>query len=247
MGISILKSYSLSLGLLLPLCAGLSVAQTPVPFFHAHDVILFQGDSITDGGRQRTGLDYNHIMGQDYAYILSAEIGAEHPELDLNFINRGISGNTVLDLAARWQQDTLGNKPNFLSILIGINDTIHAGDRAETVEQFRDTYDKLLATTIAALPNTKIVLGEPFLLSVGKYKDSYATMLAQVKLRQAVVFELGVKYHLPVVRYQDALNQECKTSPADHWSWDGIHPTYAGHGLMVQEWLKTVAAWWPNG
>jgi lysophospholipase L1-like esterase len=242
-----MKRHFLSFGLLLPLSVLPTGAQTPVPLFHAHDVILFQGDSITDGGRQRTGLDYNHIMGQDYAYIIAAEIGALHPELDLNFINRGISGNTVLDLAARWQEDTLSIKPNFLSILIGINDTIHSGDRAESVEQYRDTYDKLLATTITSLPNTRIVLGEPFILPVGKYKESYSTMLAQVKLRQQVVFELGAKYHLPVVRYQDALNRACKTTPADHWSWDGIHPTYAGHGLMVQEWLKTVAQWWPNG
>jgi lysophospholipase L1-like esterase len=242
-----MKRHLLSFGLLLLLTDLPTGAQTSVPFFHAHDVILFQGDSITDGGRQRAGLDYNHIMGQDYAYIIAAEIGAQHPELDLNFINRGISGNTVLDLAARWQEDTLSIKPNFLSILIGINDTIHSGDRAESVEQYKDTYDKLLATTIASLPNTRIVLGEPFILPVGKYKESYSTMLAQVKLRQQVVFELGAKYHLPVVRYQDALNLACKTTPADHWSWDGIHPTYAGHGLMVQEWLKTVAAWWPNG
>jgi lysophospholipase L1-like esterase len=242
-----MKRHLLSFGLLLLLTDLPTGAQTSVPFFHAHDVILFQGDSITDGGRQRAGLDYNHIMGQDYAYIIAAEIGAQHPELDLNFINRGISGNTVLDLAARWQEDTLSIKPNFLSILIGINDTIHSGDRAESVEQYKDTYDKLLATTIASLPNTRIVLGEPFVLPVGKYKASYSTMLAEVKLRQQVVFELGAKYHLPVVRYQDALNLACKTTPADHWSWDGIHPTYAGHGLMVQEWLKTVAAWWPNG
>jgi lysophospholipase L1-like esterase len=234
-------------GLLLPFISPFAWPQTPVPFFHAHDVILFQGDSITDGGRWRTGKDYNHIMGQDYAYIIAAEIGAEHPELDLDFINRGISGNTVVDLAARWQDDTLSTKPNFLSLLIGINDTIHSSDRVESVEQYRDTYDKLLAKTIAALPNTKIVLGEPFVLPVGKYKDIYATTLAQVKLRQAVVFELGAKYHLPVVRYQDALDRVCKTTSADHWSWDGIHPTYAGHGLMVQEWLKTVSAWWPNG
>jgi lysophospholipase L1-like esterase len=138
-------------------------------------------------------------------------------------------------------------KPNFLSILVGINDTLAVGDRKESVEQFRDVYNKLLATTIAALPNTKIVLGEPFLMPVGKYKDSYAAVLAEVKLRQAVVLELGRKYHLPVILYQNALDAECKRAPADQWSWDGVHPTYAGHDVMVHTWLKTVTAWWPNG
>ncbi len=217
-----------------------------MPFFHAHDVVLFQGDSITDGGRQRTGSDYNHIMGQDYAYLLAATVGSEHPEMDLNFINRGIGGDRVVDLAARWQADTLDLRPNFLSILIGVNDTLSSGDRAESLDQFRETYDRLLSTTVTALPNTKIVLGEPFLLPVGKYEHDYPVWLAQVKLRQQMVFALAAKYHLPVVRYQDAFDKECIRTSADHWSWDGVHPTYAGHGLMAREWLATVSAFWPS-
>jgi lysophospholipase L1-like esterase len=221
-------------------------AQQPYPF-HPNDVILFQGDSITDGGHQRTGSDYNHIMGQDYAYIIAAQLGADYPDRNLTFLNRGISGERVIDLATRWQTDSLDIKPNVLSILVGINDTLSSGDRAESIPQFETTYDALLAKTIAALPGTKIILGEPFIRPVGKYKDKYAAQLAEVAKRQAVVARLASKYHLPLIHYQSIFDEACKKAPADHWSWDGIHPTYAGHGLMAQEWLKTVNAFWPNG
>jgi len=221
-----------------------SLAQAVLP---ANSVILFQGDSITDGGRWRSGSDYNHIMGQDYGYLLAAELGLKDPERNLTFLNRGISGERVVDLAARWQSDALDLKPDLLSILIGINDTLSTGEKAETVERYQATYDKLLADTIAALPKTKIVLGEPFLLPVGKEKATYAANLLELKKRQAVVAQLAAKYHLPVIHFQQAFDDACQKAPPDHWSWDGIHPTYAGHALMAQEWLRTVTAFWPSG
>ena len=224
--------------------SSLAAAQQPLHFLHRGDTLLFQGDSITDGGRQRTGSDYNHIMGQDYAYVLAAEIGSRYPEENFTFVNRGISGDRVMDLAARWQTDTLDLKPQLLSILVGVNDTLAVGAKSETLEQYETIYDKLLADTIAALPETKIVLGEPFLLPVGRQKANFAAEMVEVKKRQAVVARLGAKYHLPVVHYQAAFDDACAKSPAEHWSWDGVHPTYAGHGLMAQEWLRTVDAFW---
>src|ERR1039458_8752618 len=161
-------------GLVIGAAALSAAAQQPLPFLHAHDVILFQGDSITDGGRQRTGSDYNHIMGQDYAYILAAKIGSQSPERELVFVNRGISGNRVPDLEARWPDDTIALHPQLLSILIGVNDLLSAGERAITLEQFEPGYQKPLPKPAAALPATKIVLGEPFLLPVGKQKADYA-------------------------------------------------------------------------
>jgi lysophospholipase L1-like esterase len=219
-------------------------AQTPLAFLQAHDVVLFQGDSITDGGRQRTGNDFNHIMGQDYGYILAAQIGAQSPERELVFVNRGISGDRLPDLEARWQDDTVALHPQLLSILIGVNDLMAEGDRGVTLEQFETGYDKLLAETIAALPTTKIVLGEPFVLPVGKRKAGYAELMVEMQKRQGAVDRLGAKYHLPVVHYQQAFDAALAKAPAEHWSWDGIHPTYAGHGLMAQEWLKTVDSFW---
>ena len=222
-------------------------ARDKLRVLHPHDVIVFQGDSITDGGRQRTGSDFNHIMCQDYAYMLAGQLGLQFPDRDLIFINRGISGNRVPDLAIRWQKDTIDLKPNLLSILVGINDTEAVGEKAETVAEFETNYDQLLAETIAALPKTKIVLGEPFLLPVGRHAANYQNELSELQKRQAVVRQLALKYHLPEVLYQKAFDDACKKAPAAHWSWDGIHPTYAGHALMAGTWLKAVREAWPRG
>src|SRR5690348_11537806 len=101
-----------------------------------NNVVLFQGDSITDGGRQRTGSDFNHIMGQDYAYMIAGDLGLRFPERNLVFLNRGISGDRVADLIARWQTDAIALHPNLISILVGINDTEATGERGETAAQF---------------------------------------------------------------------------------------------------------------
>jgi lysophospholipase L1-like esterase len=221
-------------------------AQPSAPFLHRNDVVLFQGDSITDGGRWRTGDDLNHIMGQDYAYLLAAKLGAEHPDLHLTFLNRGISGDRITTLSARWQADTLALKPNVLSILVGINDTLSNQASGESTAQYEQGYDQLLSNTLAALHGIKIVLGEPFLLPVGKHRATYASELAELNKRQAVVEKLAAKYHLPIVRYQRAFDAACRDAPPEYWSWDGVHPTYAGHWLMMQTWLAATDAFWPK-
>ncbi|MBI2510400.1 MAG: SGNH/GDSL hydrolase family protein [Opitutae bacterium] len=206
--------------------------------------VLFIGDSITDAGRARTGSDYNHTMGQGYAFIISATLGNQLAERDLTFINRGISGNRVGDLRKRWQADVLDLKPDVLSILVGVNDTL-AKD-AGSAEEFERIYDELLHDTLAALPKVRIVLGEPFLLPVGKIKDGYVASFAELKKRQDAVARLAAKYQLPFIRYQAAFDEACARAPADHWSWDGVHPHYAGHALMADAWLRTVAALRPT-
>lgn len=213
-----------------------------LPVLRPNSTVVFIGDSITDGGRARKGRDYNHTMGQGYAFILASTLGDQLAERDLTFINRGISGDTVPDLQARWKADVLDLKPDVLSILIGVNDTFTPKGTGETVEQYERGYDKLLGETLAALPGVKIVLGQPFLLPVGKFKDGYATSFAKIKERQAAVDRLAAKYRLPVIRYQEVFDAACRRAPADHWLWDGIHPHYAGHGLMARAWMETVSA-----
>ncbi len=152
-------------------------------------------------------------------------------------MNRGISGNTVADLTGRWQNDTIALKPDLLSILIGINDLGHGVSAAE----FERQYDQLLSDTVKALPNVRLVLGEPFGLRVGKFdNDQWDARLADLRQRQAIVAKLAVQYHAALVRYQKVFDAACDRAPADYWIWDGIHPTYSGHQVMADEWLRTV-------
>ncbi len=240
--ISFRSAFLFAITITSTLCASPASTSSAFPVLRPKNTVIFIGDSITDGGRARTGQDYNHTMGQSYPFILAATLGDQLAERDLTFINRGISGNTVPDLQARWKADVLDLKPDFLSILIGVNDTFYSKKGPETVEQYEQGYDQLLSETLAALPGVKIVLGQPFLLPVGKFKDNYASSMAELKKRQAAVDRLAAKYHLPVIRYQEAFDTACQRSPANHWCWDGVHPHYAGHDLMAREWMNTVSA-----
>lgn len=216
-------------------------AKNSMPVFTEGSRILFQGDSITDGNRGRSK-DPNHILGHGYQAEISARFGADLAERHLVFMNRGISGNKVSDLTNRWQKDTIDLKPDVLSILIGVND-LNFGVSAEQYEQ---QYDQLLADTTNALPNVKLVLGEPFGLPVGGKKDVWEKYCADLAVRQAIVAKLGEKYHAPVVHYQKMFDAATNRVSADYWIWDGVHPTYSGHQLMADEWVRTVQAYWPT-
>jgi lysophospholipase L1-like esterase len=215
------------------------IKKDPMPVFADGARILFQGDSITDGNRGRNS-DPNHILGHGYQFIIAAKFGDELAERHLVFMNRGISGNKVSDLTRRWQKDTLDLKPDLLSILIGVNDY----NFGVTAADFEQQYDELLAATTNALPNVKLVLGEPFGLPVGKYKVDWEKHQADFAVRQAIVNQLAAKYHAPVVHFQKAFDDATTRAPAEYWIWDGIHPTYSGHQLMADEWVRTVRAYW---
>jgi lysophospholipase L1-like esterase len=223
--------------LTLAAAAGLAAQPADIPAFSRGSRILFQGDSITDGNRGRTA-DPNHILGHSYAFLIAARYGSAFPERRLTFLNRGISGNTVADLIGRWQNDTIALKPDLLSILIGINDLGHGVSAPE----FERQYDQLLSDTVKALPEVRLVLGEPFGLRVGRFdNDQWDARLADLRQRQAIVAKLAARYHAALVRYQKVFDAACDRAPADYWIWDGIHPTYSGHQLMADEWLRTVA------
>ena len=213
----------------------------PVAIFQPEARILFQGDSITDGNRGRSE-DPNHILGHGYAFIIAAKYGAAFPDRRLTFLNRGISGNKVTDLAARWQKDTLDLKPDLLSILIGVNDqSSHV-----PLDEYERIYDELLAQTRAANPDVRLVLGEPFTLPIGNVRINWEEWSAGLKQRQEIVARLARKYHAALVRFQEAFDAAGQKAPAEHWIWDGIHPTYSGHQIMADEWVRTVREFWPT-
>lgn len=199
---------------------------------------LFQGDSIADGNRTRNN-DWNHIMGHGYQYIIASKLWYDFPRKGFLFFNRGISGNKVTDLVARWQKDTLDIKPDVLSILIGINDVsaFIAGNKDFAAEA---SYRYLLQQTKEQLPNVQLVLCEPFILPVGKVKDKWDDYSNELKRRQESVLKLGKEFNAVFVPFQSAFKAALAKAPAEYWIWDGIHPKPAGHELMAREWLYHV-------
>ena len=132
-------------------------------YIKQNDLVLFQGDSVTDCGRDRN--NYAGI-GSGYAYFVASLFSALHPEMNVKFINRGISGNRVKDLKGRWDTDCIDLKPDVVSILIGINDTWRRFDSndATSVDAFEADYRFILGEIKIKLPNTRIVICEPFVL-----------------------------------------------------------------------------------
>jgi len=205
--------------------------------------ILFQGDSITDAGRDRKseGAANNPAMlGRGYPFHLAGQLLADHAALGLSIYNRGISGNKVPDLEARWQQDCLDLKPAVLSILIGVNDIWHKlnGNYDGTPEVYRDGFTALIERTKAALPGVTLVICEPFVLRCGAVND---TWFPEFETRRAFAEEVtkgaGAIWVPFQAKFDEAVN--AGTEPA-YWAGDGVHPTQAGHGLMAKVWREAV-------
>ncbi len=202
--------------------------------------ILFQGDSITDGNRGRTD-DPNHILGHGYAFSIASRLGADYPDHQLTFINKGISGNTVQDLAGRWQAEALALKPDIISILVGVNNVFFGlgGNRA-MLPDFEPVYHELLTRTRQALPDALLVLGNPFILPVGRVNENLAAWTEAIHACQISAKKLSQEFGTVWVDYQYVFTEACKRAPAAYWIWDGIHPTVPGHELMAREWIRCV-------
>ncbi len=204
--------------------------------------ILFQGDSITDAGRDRTRTEVNdaQALGRGYAYLASARLLRDHPRHGLLLWNRGISGNRVPDLLARWQTDCLALQPDLVSILIGVNDLWHKFDGRYTgsVADYEQGYRELIEQTLAALPKVQLVLCEPFVLRCGVVS---AKWFPEFEERRAVAGELAAEFQTRFVPFQSAFDRAlADDSPPSYWAADGVHPTAAGHQLLADAWLKVV-------
>jgi lysophospholipase L1-like esterase len=161
----------------------------------------------------------------------------------LKFYNRGISGNKITDLAERWQEDAIDLKPDILSILIGVNDVLYYlyGEESFSAENFEKEYDTLVMQTRKELPDTLLILCEPFILPVNSVKDNWKQWHAEIQKRQEIVNNLANKYEAVFISLQEPFNNACNKAPADYWIWDGIHPMPAGHELIARQWIKKVS------
>lgn len=216
-----------------------SQAAEPKATLQMNDVILFQGDSITDDGRDKDNASPNAMaaLGRGYAAMLAASLLGAHPEKKLRCYNRGISGHKVPDLDARWQADTIDLKPAVLSILIGVNDMWHvrSGKYDGTVADYETGLNALLERTRDALPDTTLVMCEPFILPTGAIDDTWEPEFSE---RRAVAKAAAKQAGTVWVPFQSMFNEAMdEATPASYWAGDGVHPTMAGHALMARTWL----------
>lgn len=210
--------------------------------FGKNNVVLFQGDSITDAGREKKKELPNNprSFGSGYAFLAASSLLNALPEKNLGLYNRGISGNKVFQLADRWQKDCLDLKPNVLSILIGVNDYWHMrnGRYDGTVEVYESDYRKLLKDTKEALPDVHLIICEPFYLTNTSAVDE--SWVKPMKQYQAAAQKLTEEFDTIWVPFQKVFDEAIKYAPAVYWAHDGVHPSMAGAQLMAEAWLKAV-------
>jgi len=206
------------------------------------DIILFQGDSITDAGRKRDKTNPNQAsaLGSGYAMIAASGLLYDYPGKNLKVYNRGVSGNKVYQLADRWDKDTFNLKPNVLSILVGVNDFWHTlvNGYKGTIKTYKDDYRTLLDRTKQALPDVKLIIGEPYAVIGVKAVDE-KWYPAFDEYRKAAR-EIAASYDAVFIPYQSIYDKAQKLAPGAYWTVDGVHPTLAGARLMAHAWLETV-------
>jgi lysophospholipase L1-like esterase len=204
--------------------------------------LLFQGDSITDAGRSREAADEANsqpALGNGYAWLAASQLLVDRPSDGIKIFNRGISGNKVPDLVARWQVECIDLKPNVLSILIGVNDiwrTFDSGAKG-TAEEYEEGYHALIKQTKAALPETTLVICEPFVLRCGAVKDEWFPKFDGYRAGAKRVAEQAGAIFVP---FQMMFDEASKIAPAERWAGDGVHPSADGAALMAHTWRRVV-------
>ncbi len=210
--------------------------------FEKNSTVLFQGDSITDAGRDRKNEQANNprAFGMGYAFLAASKLLKHLPEKELTMYNRGISGNKVFQLADRWQKDCLDLKPNVLSILIGVNDYWHLrnGNYDGTTEVYERDFRNLLQSTKENIPGIKIVICQPFaVLNTSAVDESW---VVPFKEYQDIALKISKEFDTLWVPFQEVFDEAVKYAPAKYWSGDGVHPDMPGAQLMAEAWLKAV-------
>ncbi len=210
--------------------------------FQTGDTLLFQGDSITDAGREKEQQLPNRpaSFGSGYAFLAASALLNALPRKNLTIFNRGISGNKVFQLAERWQQDCLDLEPNVLSILIGVNDYWHTrnGNYSGTVPVYEDDYRALLERTLNELPEVKLVICEPFyVLNTSAVDESWIDPMTGY---QEAARKIAREFNAIWVPFQKVFDEAIKYAPGKYWTGDGVHPSMAGAQLMAEAWLRAM-------
>ena len=208
--------------------------------------ILFQGDSITDAGRSRKDLE---SAGEGYALLVKAQLGYENPGKYM-FHNRGVSGDRIVDVYARMKKDIINLAPDYISILLGVNDVWHeidfGGPNGVDADKYEKIYGMLIEEIEEALPQVKIMIMEPFCLRASATDETeeqpnrWDYFNTEVKKRAEKAKQVAKKYNLTYVPLQEKFDEAAKLAENGFWLKDGVHPTPMGHEIIKREWLKAL-------
>ncbi|MBQ8407885.1 MAG: SGNH/GDSL hydrolase family protein [Clostridia bacterium] len=197
--------------------------------------ILFQGDSITDAGRDKR--NYHH-MGMGYPKFAAALIEAAYPDVEIEFINFGISGNRTSELFDRLYSDCIAFQPDVVSILIGVNDVWHryGGNKiATTDEQIALNY-KCILERLKKETNAKILMLQPY--TEGEKQAHMRTDVEKVKL---IVNDLAEKYADAYVKTDDLMHADENYGKPDYFTPDGVHPNPTGAAFIAKHYLEAIS------
>ncbi len=215
--------------------------------------VLFMGDSLTDGGRNRNVTEPNIALGSGYANIAAADIAFRNPG-KYAFYNRGVGGQGIKDMYARIREDVIAIKPDYMSILASVNDAwfdlggkgLPIIDNKKAMERFERTYSMLIDETLDSLPDIKIMILEPFTLDAhktpygdeGAWAETYDIFRKGVEEKALVSKKIAEKYGFPFIELQAKFDAVYDPENPRMWLWDGVHPTCNGAHLIAQEWIK---------
>ena len=230
----------------------------------SNSVVLFTGDSITEGARIRR-MDLNHIFGHGYQYTIASLLALENCENMPKFINKAYSGYTIDKLYDTWEEDVIKNKPTVVSILVGTNDAAQGYFSSltpeETAAKYEEYFEKAISDALSALPNTKFIICEPFYFPLERngsydktphpYVESHFNRpdsgdtdeLVEFKLKaidliRAKARDIAKRHSFTFVPLYDEFVKNIEKSQPEYFTWDGTHPTIAGHALIARQWLK---------
>lgn len=198
--------------------------------------ILFQGDSITDAFRIR---ETETHLGVGYPNLIASELGFENPG-KYEFINKGVSGDRIIDLQSRIKRDMINIKPDIMSILIGINDVWHeiAEHNGVSTPKFELLYSMLIEEVKESLPDVKLMILEPFVLHGEATNEHWSYFRQGTEEKAAAAFRVADKYDILFITLQEKFDRAFELAPEGYWLRDGVHPTQAGHELIKREWIK---------
>jgi len=202
--------------------------------FEKQKKVLFIGDSITDSGRRDVAIPF----GNGYVSIVRTFLLARYPDLNLNIGNKGISGNTVRDLAGRWETDVIAEKPDYLSVCIGINDVWRQFSNDPTAvypEEYQTTYRRLLQRT-KDTTSAKLIIMTPYHIE----PDHTQPMRKQMDAYGLIALGLAKDFGALAINVQAAFDSALRATTPEFWSGDQFHPNGPGATLIAHTVLKAV-------